>query len=76
MQIACEEAQCRYKVLSVAKKEKAIVFTNDAGLVVSEKLSRLFKDSLPKDIDLKMIEYDYDELLKMDQRTCYSKSMM
>lgn len=64
LQIACEEAQCRYKVLSVAKKEKAIVFTNDAGLVVSEKLSRLFKDSLPKDIDLKMIEYDYDELLK------------
>lgn len=64
LKIACEEAQCRYKVLSVAKKEKAIVFTNDAGMVVSEKLSRLFKDSLPRDIDLKMMEYDYDELLK------------
>lgn len=64
LKIACEENQCRYKVLSVAAKEKAIVFTNDAGLMVSEKLCRLFKDSLPRKIDLKMIEYDYDELVK------------
>lgn len=64
LRIACEEAQCRYKVLSRAKREKAIAFTNDAGRIVSEKLCRLFKDSLPKEIDLKMIEYDYDELVK------------
>lgn len=64
LKVACIEAQCRYKVLSIAKKEKAIVFTNDAGMVVSEKLSRLFKDSLPRDIDLKMLEYDYEELVK------------
>lgn len=64
LKIACEEAQCHYKVLSHAKKEKAIVFTNDAGILVSEKLSRLFQSSLPRNIDLKMIEYDYEELLK------------
>lgn len=64
LKVACEEAQCHYKVLSVAKKEKAIVFTNDAGVVVAEKLSSLFRKSLPKSIELKMIEYDYDELLK------------
>lgn len=64
LKVACEEAQCHYKVLSVAKKEKAIVFTNDAGMVVSEKLSKLFRDSLPKEIELKMMEYDYNELLK------------
>lgn len=61
---ACMENQCRYKVLTQAKKEKAIVFTNDAGMIVSEKLCRLFKDSLPRSIDLKMIEYDFDELIK------------
>lgn len=61
---ACEENQCHYKVLSVAKKEKVIVFTNDAGMVVSKKLSRLFKESLPRSIDLKMIEYDYEELVR------------
>lgn len=61
---ACKESQCKYKMLSVAQKEKAIVFTNDAGFVVSEKLCQLFKDSLPKNIDLKLIEYDYEELKK------------
>lgn len=61
---ACMENQCSYKVLTQAKKEKAIVFTNDAGIIVSEKLCRLFKDSLPRSIDLKMIEYDFDELVK------------
>lgn len=64
LKTACEEAQCHYKVLSVAKKEKAIVFTNDVGTIVSAKLSKLFHDSLPKEIELKMMEYDYDELLK------------
>lgn len=61
---ACQENQCHYKVLSLAKKEKAIVFTNDAGVAVSEKLGRLFRDSLPRPIDLKFIEYDYDALVE------------
>lgn len=61
---ACMENQCHYKVLSVAKKEKAILFTNDVGVGVSEKLSALVKESLPKPIDLKFIEYDYDLLVK------------
>ena len=61
---ACEENQCNYKVISVANKEKTIVFTNDAGITVSERLCSLFRDSLPKEIDLNMIEYDYDSLVK------------
>lgn len=64
LETACAENQCNYKVLSEAKKEKAIVFTNDAGMVISEKLCRLFKNSLPRPIDLKMISYEYDELMK------------
>lgn len=64
LELACNENQCRYKVLSEAKKEKAIVFTNDAGMLISEKLCRLFKDSLPRPIDLKMIAYEFDELMK------------
>lgn len=61
---ACAENQCHYKVLSLAKKDKAIVFTNDVGVSVSEKLSHLFRESLPRSIDLKFIEYDYDTLVK------------
>ncbi|MFR5525739.1 MAG: PRD domain-containing protein, partial [[Clostridium] innocuum] len=64
LETACAENQCNYKVLSEAKKEKAIVFTNDAGMVISEKLCRLFKESLPRPIDLKMISYEFDELMK------------
>lgn len=33
-------------------------------MVISEKLCRLFKDSLPRPIDLKMISYEFDELMK------------
>ncbi len=61
---ACAENQCHYKVLSLAKRDKAIVFTNDVGVAVSQKLSQLFRDSLPRSIDLKFIEYDYDTLMK------------
>lgn len=31
LETACAENQCNYKVLSEAKKEKAIVFTNEIG---------------------------------------------
>ena len=61
---SCEENQCHYKILSVAKKEKAIVITNDVSVSVSEKLSHLLKNSLPKKVDIKFIEYDYDCLQK------------
>ena len=61
---ACEENQCHYKILSVAKKEKAIVITNDVSVSVSEKLSNLLKNSLPKKVDIKFIECDFDRLQK------------
>ncbi len=61
---ACAENKSHYKIISSKTKENAIIFTNDAGILISEKLSRLFYSSLPKAIDLKMIEYDYDTLLK------------
>ena len=61
---SCEENQCHYKILSVAKKEKAIAITNDVSVSVSEKLSHLLQNSLPKKVDIKFIEYDYDCLQK------------
>lgn len=64
LRIACEENQCHYKVLAKAEKEKVIVFVNDAGIVVAEKLCRLFKDSLPRSIEMNMMEYDYDAIKK------------
>lgn len=60
---ACEESQSRYRILAQARKEEVVVFTNDAGLKVSERMSNLFRNSLPKNIDLKFMEYSYDDLV-------------
>lgn len=60
----CSNTHFTYKIISNVKKENAIIFTNDAGLKVSEKLSKLFRSSINKQIDLKFIEYDYHNLLK------------
>ena len=35
---------------------------SDSGKAISEKIVRLFKDSLPRSIPLEMIAYDYQEL--------------
>lgn len=61
---SCKEAFCHYKILPATQKDKAIIFTNDVDILVAEKLHRLFKDSLPKNIDLKMFEYDFNTLMK------------
>lgn len=65
LQLACNGFECHYRILSKSGKEKAIVFTNDVGMKVSSKLVELFKNSLPKVINLKFIEYDYDRLQKL-----------
>lgn len=59
---ACIDNQCRYNIFNHTKKEKAIVFVSDSGKAISEKIVRLFKDSLPRSIPLEMIAYDYQEL--------------
>ena len=64
LETVCRENQCRYSIISRTKREKAIVFASDAGRNIAEKLTRLFKDSLPKPIPLEMIAYDYDALFK------------
>lgn len=64
LETACRENQCRYSIICQVKKEKAIVFTSDAGKNIAEKLTRLFRDSLPNPIQLEMMAYDYDALYK------------
>jgi len=63
LRIACEEAQCQYKIFAYTKKERAIVFTNDAGINISQRLASLFKSSLSNTIEIKFLEYDYQALL-------------
>ncbi|MEF9920228.1 MAG: sigma 54-interacting transcriptional regulator [Erysipelotrichaceae bacterium] len=64
LQKACEDSKSRYKILTRAQKEQAIVFVSDAGIKVSERMSNLFKRSLPKSINLRFMPYDFNDLLK------------
>lgn len=59
---ACEHSPCCYHIIQRQQKEKAVVFTNDAGIEVSKRMAALFQNSLIKPIDLKFIEYDYEQL--------------
>ena len=60
-------------MISIAKKDKAILFTSDAGISIAEKLCRLFKDSLPKTIAVEMIAYDYELLLQNGKKSDFSQ---
>lgn len=59
---ACEKAQCHYQVIAKQQKDKAIIFTSDAGMNVCRRLVELFQNSLMSQIELRFIEYDYDTL--------------
>lgn len=59
---AAREAVCSYRMLRAASREKVILFASDTGLNVSSRLAQLFRQSLPKKIDLHMMEYDYQWL--------------
>ena len=48
LETACRENQCRFNIISREKKEKAIVFTSEVGKNIAEKLTRMFRGSLPK----------------------------
>lgn len=59
----CEKSACRYQLIQPQKKEKAMLFTNDAGIEVSRRLADLFRNSLPKHVDVRFIEYDFERLM-------------
>ncbi len=64
LETAAREAVCRHRLIRAANREKAIVFASDTGLGVSERMVQLFTSSLPRNIDLRMVEYEYPKLEK------------
>ena len=47
-----------YEVIESKVKEKAIIFTSDISIEVANNLRKLFIESLPKKLNLKLIAYD------------------
>lgn len=59
---ASQEAVCSCRMIRAAGRDKVILFASDTGLSVSSRLAQLFRQSLPRKIDLHMVEYDYQWL--------------
>lgn len=64
----CEQSVCRYQLIQPQKKERAILFTNDAGIAISHRLADLFRSSLPKNVHIKFMEYDYLKLMSNHEK--------
>lgn len=53
-----------YRLHMAPKKQNAIVFTTEVGETATERVVQLFKNSIPKNIDLSIIAYSYHKLLQ------------
>lgn len=64
LKTASENNVCRYKIIENRIKEKAILFVSESGIEAAKNMSELFLKSIPKQIDVKIIPYDYLKLIK------------
>lgn len=53
-----------YRLYRAPKKPNAIIFTTEVGEQATERVIQLFKNSIPKNIDLSILAYSYNNLLQ------------
>lgn len=53
-----------YKLNLAKKKPSCIIFTTEVGETATERVLQLFRDSIPRSIDLSIISYSYNRLLE------------
>ncbi|MEG0564105.1 sigma 54-interacting transcriptional regulator [Anaerorhabdus sp.] len=61
---AANENVCKYKIKLASKKQNMIIFTTEVGETATERVIQLFKNSMPRNIDLGIIPYSYTKLSK------------
>lgn len=59
-----EETQFDTKIINNAIRKKAILFTSETGETAAERVVQLFKNSLPRPVDISIFTYDYYRLMK------------
>lgn len=59
LQRACEENVSTYKLAESRKKKAAVLFVSEAGVAVARKMAELFNNSLPHQIEVEFLGYDY-----------------
>lgn len=65
---ACQQNHFRYKVIEKKKKEDVIICACASGLGTAEKIKQLLISSLPANINLTIMTYDYNQLLNEEAR--------
>lgn len=59
---ACSKNVCNYKLFCKDTQEKAIIFTSESGTNTAARMRDLFKKSIPRSIDVKLVSCDYFQL--------------
>lgn len=68
LQGSAEKNINRYQLVENQMKEKAIIFTSESGEDAAVKIKKLFVNSIPKEIPVKIIYYDYYQLLRFGMK--------
>lgn len=64
LKTASQSNVCTYKLIRSPNREKAILFTSEAGTQVADRMRDLFVTSMPKSIPIHMVSYDYFRLMR------------
>ena len=59
LEIACSGHVSTYKLMGRQKKKAAVLFVSGAGVSVARKMAELFYNSLPRQIEVEFLGYDY-----------------
>lgn len=59
LEIACSGHVSTYKLMERQKKKAAVLFVSEAGVSVARKMAELFYNSLPRQIEVEFLGYDY-----------------
>lgn len=59
-----KNSEINYKIINNRLKEKVILCSCASGMGTAEKLKQIFLDSLPKNIPIKVLTYDYSSLIE------------
>lgn len=70
---SCKEAVTSYTYIENKVKQKAILFSLENGEVATKRLIDLFKRSLPGDVKLSLITYDFNYDFSFNDRELFSK---
>lgn len=64
LKTVCEDGIPTYHIIKERKKDPLILCSCASGLGTAEKLKKILQDSIPKDISIKLLTYDYNELIE------------